>query len=44
VINYLLGGLGMDLLSGQNGIAIVKIWQSDLHESCSHLSQLSTRK
>jgi len=38
VTNYLLGGLGMNLLSEQNGIATVKIWQSG------HLSQLSTRK
>jgi len=47
VINYWLsglGGLGMDLFSGRNGIVPIRICHSGLHERCRNLSQLSTKR
>jgi hypothetical protein len=47
VINYWisgLGGLDMDLFSGQNDISTIRIWHSGLHESCRNLSHLSTKR
>jgi len=39
-----LGGLGIDLFSGRNGIVPIRIWQSGLHESCRNMSPISTKK
>jgi len=34
----------MDLFSGRNDISTIRIWQSDLNESCRNMYQISTKR